>query len=98
MPQRGANPTLGRRLRVIGRLEEQKRLVTDPNYKRTIRTSVKKDGVKTIFETQNRVMPWWRVTGNGDICVLRSRQGLQDLPGLHPTVPCRYDSGTNLDR
>ena len=65
LPQPGANPTLDRRLRVIERLEEQKRLVADPNYKRTIRTSVKKDGEKTIIETQHRVMPWWRMTGNG---------------------------------
>jgi hypothetical protein len=65
LPQPGANPTLDRRLRVIERLEEQKRLVADPNYKRTIRTSVKKDGVKTVVETQHRVMPWWRMIGNG---------------------------------
>ena len=65
LPQPGANPTLDRRQRVIERLEEQKRLVADPNYKRTIHTSVKKDGVKTVVETQHRVMPWWRMTGNG---------------------------------
>ena len=49
LPQPGANPTFDRRLRLIGRLEEQKRLVADPNYKRTIQTSVKKDGVKTYL-------------------------------------------------
>src|SRR5262245_44309256 len=65
LPRPGANPTLDRRLRVIERLEEQKRLVVDPNYKRTIRTSVRKDGVKSVVETQHRVMPWWRITGNG---------------------------------
>jgi len=65
LPQPGANPTLDRRQRVIERLEERKRLVADPNYKRTIHTSVKKDGVKTVVETQHRVMPWWRMTGNG---------------------------------
>jgi hypothetical protein len=65
LPQPGANPTLDRRLRVIERLEEQRRLVADPSYKRTIRSSVKKDGVKTAVETQHRVMPWWRMTGNG---------------------------------
>jgi hypothetical protein len=65
LPQPGANPTLDRRLRVVERLEEQKQLVADSNYKRTIRTSVKKDGVKTVVEKQHRVMPWWRMTGNG---------------------------------
>ena len=65
LPQPGANPTLDRRQRVIERLEEQKRLVADPNYKRTIRTSVRKDGAKTVVETQQRVMPSRRMTGNG---------------------------------
>ena len=65
LPQPGANPTLDHRLRVIERLEEQKRLVADPNYKRTIRTTVKKDGEKNIIETHQRLLPWWRMTGNG---------------------------------
>jgi len=26
---------------------------------------VKKDGVKAVVEAQHRVMPWWRMTGNG---------------------------------
>ena len=65
LPQPGTNPTLDRRTRVIERLEEQKRLSNDPNYKRTIRTSVKKDGEKTVIEQHQRVLPWWRMTGNG---------------------------------
>ncbi len=65
LPQPGTNPTLDRRTKVIERLEEQKRLASDPNYKRTIRTSVKKDGEKTVVETHQRVLPWWRMTGNG---------------------------------
>lgn len=65
LPQVGANPTLDRRARVIDRLEEQKRLLADPNYKRTVRTMTKKDGVKIPVETQHRVLPWWRIAPNG---------------------------------
>src|SRR6476661_6387943 len=65
LPQPGTNPTLDRRTKVIERLEEQKLLSSDPNYKRTVRTSVKKDGEKTLVEEHQRVLPWWRVAPNG---------------------------------
>jgi hypothetical protein len=65
LPQPGANPTLDRRLRVIARLEEQKQLLADPNYTRTIRTWVKNNGEKTTIEKQQRVLPWWRPAPNG---------------------------------
>ena len=44
MPKIGANPTLDRRTNIIARLEEQKLLLKDPRYTRTVRTWVKKDG------------------------------------------------------
>ena len=44
IPKIGANPTLDRRARIIARLEEQKLLLNNPNYIRTVRTWVKKDG------------------------------------------------------
>ena len=65
LPQIGANPIIDRRTRVIERLEEQKRLLADSNYKRTIRTTIKKDGEKTSVEKQNRILPWWRLAANG---------------------------------
>jgi hypothetical protein len=61
LPKIGANPTLDRRLKVIARLEEQKLLLNDLNYTRTVRTSVKKDGERTVTEKQQRVLPWWRL-------------------------------------
>src|SRR5262245_35840389 len=80
LPAPGANPTLDRRQRVIERLEEQKRLVADPNYKRTIRSSIKKDGVKSVVETQHRVMTWWRMTGNGTFVFFVRASGASNLP------------------
>jgi hypothetical protein len=65
LPQPGTNPTLDRRTKVIERLEEQKRLVSDPNYTRTVRTWTKKDGEKTAIEKHQRVLPWWRIAPNG---------------------------------
>jgi hypothetical protein len=65
VPKPGANPTLDRRAKVIERLEEQKLLLTDPTYKRIVRTSVKKDGERTVVEKHHRVLPWWRSVPNG---------------------------------
>jgi hypothetical protein len=65
VPQPGANPTLDRRAKIIERLEEQKLLLNDPAYKRTIRSSVKKDGERTVVEKHQRVLPWWRAVPNG---------------------------------
>jgi hypothetical protein len=65
LPKPGANPALDRRLRVISRLEEQKALLSNPAYTRTIRTSTKKDGEKTTVDKQQRVLPWWRLLANG---------------------------------
>src|SRR5690349_17711272 len=42
MPTIGANPTLDRRQKVIARLEEQKTLVGNPNFTRTIRQRVRR--------------------------------------------------------
>jgi hypothetical protein len=74
LPQPGVNPTLDRRTRLIERLEEQKRLSSDPNFKRTIRTTVKKDGEKTVVETHHRVLPWWRIAPNGFVFFIRAGQ------------------------
>jgi hypothetical protein len=65
LPKVGANPTIDRQANIIARLEEQKRLVSDPAYVRTVRTWVKKDGQRTPVDKQQRVLPWWRVNANG---------------------------------
>jgi hypothetical protein len=46
---------------MIARLEEQKLLLNDPNYIRTSRTWVKKNGELTPIDRQQRVLPWWRM-------------------------------------
>jgi hypothetical protein len=65
VPRIGANPTLDRRANIIARLEEQKLLLNDPSYIRTVRTWEKKDGQLTPVDKQQRVLPWWRVNEDG---------------------------------
>jgi hypothetical protein len=65
LPTQGANPILDRRAKVIARLEEQKLILKDPNYTRTNRKWVKKDGERVMVEQQQRVPLWWRQHPNG---------------------------------
>jgi Family of unknown function (DUF6641) len=65
LPSQGANPILDRRAKVIARLEEQKLILKDPNYTRTNRKWVKKDGERVMVEQQQRVPLWWRQHPNG---------------------------------
>jgi len=78
MPTPGGNPIQDRRARVIARLEEQKLILKDPNYTRTVRTWVKKDGVRTVVETQQRVMCWWRQHPNGSFALF-VKSGLKPI-------------------
>jgi hypothetical protein len=65
IPKIGANPTLDRRTNIIARLEDQKLLLRDPSYTRTVRTWVKKDGQFMPVDKLQRVLPWGRLNGNG---------------------------------
>ena len=78
LPAIGANPILDRRAKVIARLEEQKLLLKDPNYTRTDRTWVKKDGERVMVEKQQRVPMWWRQHPNGTYALF-VRSGLKPI-------------------
>src|SRR5205807_7322173 len=66
IPKIGANPTLDRRTNIIARLEEQKLLLNDPSYTRTVWTWViKKDGQLMPVNKPKRILPWWRLNANG---------------------------------
>jgi hypothetical protein len=78
LPTPSANPTLDRRTRTIARLEEQKILLKDPNYIRTVRTWVRKDGEKSMVEKHQRVAPWWRQHPNGTFALF-VRSGLKPI-------------------
>ena len=70
VPKIGANPALDRRTNIIARLEEQKLLLNDPNYTRTVRTWVKKDGQLMPVDKPQRILPWWRVNADGPMSSL----------------------------
>ena len=74
LPTPSADRTLDRRARTIARLEEQKLLLKDPNYTRTVRTWVRKGGEKSIAKTAGGISPWWRMHSNGSyVLLVRSR-------------------------
>ena len=68
-----------RRLRLIDRLEEQRRLAKDPSYTEVVkRTKVAEDGAKVTVDHARRVRPWWTTDATGSV-MLTVRVGLQIL-------------------
>jgi Family of unknown function (DUF6641) len=67
LPQIQADPVMDRRNRTIAHLEEQKRLLQDPSYTRTIKVWTEKDGERQPVEKKQRVLPWWRLLPNGSV-------------------------------
>jgi hypothetical protein len=67
LPKIGANPILDRRTNMIARLEEQKCLLNDPNYVRTVRTWVKRNGQLTPvgIDANGKVARLPRAGGSG---------------------------------
>lgn len=66
LPKPSLNPTLDRRTKIIARLEEQKRLLADPTYTRTVRAWKKSEtGEKAVVEKRQRILPWWATAPNG---------------------------------
>lgn len=73
------DPKLILRQRLIERLEEQKRLSTDPNFTPVSKRWKKSpDGSKTLVDHYRRLKPWWRIDGNGNV-VLTVRTGFKVL-------------------
>jgi hypothetical protein len=78
LPTTGGNPILDRRTKIVARLEEQKLILKDPNYTRTVRNWVKKDGGRVMVEKQQRVPLWWRQFPNGSYALF-VRSGLKPI-------------------
>jgi hypothetical protein len=78
IPNPGGNPVLDRRTKIIARLEEQNLILKDPNYTRTVRNWVKKDGERVMVEKQQRVPLWWRQHPNGSYALF-VRSGLKPI-------------------
>jgi hypothetical protein len=67
VPKINDDPVRSRRERLISRLQEQKELISNPALVRTIHRTVKKDGVRTVVETQQKVRSWWRTDEKGQV-------------------------------
>jgi hypothetical protein len=79
LPKAEANHVQDRRTKTVARLEEQKQLFNDPNFTRTVRTSVKSDdGSRSIVEKQQRISPWWVQLGDGS-CLFTIRSGWKPI-------------------
>ena len=66
-PKASHDPVRTRRERLVAHLLEQKELISNPSLVRTVQRTVKKDGVRTVVEVQQRVRPWWRTDEKGQV-------------------------------
>lgn len=67
MPRSASDPVHIRRAKFIAKLEEQKLLVQDPTYIRTVQRTAEVDGQKQPVVLKQRVRPWWKVDPSGQI-------------------------------
>ena len=67
MPKNSSDPIQHRRAKFIAKLEEQKQLLTDPAYLRTVQRTAEVDGQKQVVAVTQRVKPWWKTDPTGQI-------------------------------
>ncbi|MEJ0097738.1 MAG: hypothetical protein WDM84_07205 [Bauldia sp.] len=61
------NPVFQRRLKLIERLDDQRKLLDDPAHTRTIQRWTKQDGQRVMTEKRLKVQPWWRTDDKGAV-------------------------------
>lgn len=67
MPKTSGDPVNMRRAKFIEKLEEQKLLLADPGYVRTVQRTAEVDGQKQAVVRKQRVRPWWKTDPSGQI-------------------------------
>ena len=67
VPARSHDPVAARRTKLVERLEEQKQLLANASYVRTIQRWTGKGDERRQVEKQQRVRPWWRADGAGHL-------------------------------
>jgi hypothetical protein len=73
------SPLEVRRNRLIERLEEQKRLSSDPSYAPVVKRWKKTpEGSKALVDHYRRIKPWWRTDDAGNV-ILTIKIGLRTL-------------------
>ena len=66
-PKRDNSPQQTRRVRMIERLEEQKKLLSENTYVRLVRRWKVEGGERILTEKKVPVRPWWRVDEKGQV-------------------------------
>ena len=65
-PKPSSDPLIIKRERMIARLEDQKKLLADPNFVRTVKRWERKEGgEKVLVERPLRTSKWWQPDQNG---------------------------------
>ena len=73
------SPIVTKRIKLIDRLELQRRLAADPNLTISAKKIIKNpDGTKTVTERLRRAKPWWQTDEKGSV-VLTVRMGFKAL-------------------
>lgn len=62
-----ADPIVVRRNAMVTKLTEQRELLKNPAYTRTVKTVVEKDGIKTKVEKAQKIRPWFRQNAHGSV-------------------------------
>jgi hypothetical protein len=74
-PKPNSDPLIIKRDRMIGRLEDQKKLLADPTYVRRVKRWERKEGgEKVLIEKPLRTSKWWQPDQNGG-CVMTVKVG-----------------------
>ncbi len=66
VPVRSQDPVANRRTKLVGRLEEQRLLLQNPSYVRTVQRWTGKGDERRQVEKRQRVRPWWRADAAGN--------------------------------
>jgi len=65
-PKPNSDPLIQKRERMVARLEDQKKLLADPNFVRTVKRWERKEGgEKVLVERPLRTSRWWHPDQNG---------------------------------
>jgi len=72
------SPVQARRMQLVTRLEDQKALLTDPKYARTVKRWKMVEGQRVQVDHRIQIRPWWTTDEKGQT-VLLLKQGLKPL-------------------
>jgi hypothetical protein len=75
-PKPSSDPLIIKRERMMARLEDQKKLLADPNFVRTVKRWERKEGgEKALVERPLRTSRWWQSDQNGGFFVMTVKLG-----------------------